>query len=117
MKKYLGEVCIAGGVYIMIVAVAVLAGGQQNDEEYSKKQWSMALRLEGNSSTIINMVLSLPSKPVSINGSGEAIIHDAYFYRENDKAGNPNLGVLFQISDSSRLKTSVIYNANKKGEK
>lgn len=101
-------------IFLCLVLIGVaFAEGSHSDEEFSKKQWSNTLLLEGKSATIINMLLSLPSKPISIDTSGEPIIHDAYFYRENDRAGNPYLGALIQISDSSLLTVSIIYNANK----
>ena len=101
---------IVGGLLIMLVAVA-LAGSTQSDEEYSDKQWSMALRLEGKSATVVSMLMSLPANPISVDDSGEPIVHDTYFYRENDRGGNPKLGALIQVSDSSVRTVSIIYNA------
>lgn len=100
-------------ICLVLVAVLVLAESQQNDEEFSKKQWSNALLLGGTSATVVGMLLELPSKPISIDDYGEPVIHDAYFYRENDKRGNPYLGALIQVSDSSLLTVSIVYNANK----
>jgi len=102
---------------VLILMAVAYAGSLQNDEEYSKKQWSNTLLLDGKSATIVNMLLSLPSKPISIDESGEPVIHDAYFYRENDKGGNPSLAALIQVSDSSLLTVSIVYNANKRKKK
>ena len=98
---------------LLTMAVFAFAGSLQSDEEYTNKQWSNTLLLEGKSATIVSMLMSLPSEPVSVDSKGEPVIHDAYFHRENDKGGNPNLGVLIQVSEAQLMTYSVIYNANK----
>jgi len=98
--------------FLILMAVAY-AGSLQSNEEFSKKQWSNTLLLDGKSSTIVNMLMSLPSKPISVDELGEPVIHDAYFYRENDEGGNPSLAALIQVSDSSLLTVSIVYNAHK----
>ncbi len=98
---------------LALIGVIVVAGSMQNDEEYSDKQWSNTLLLEGKAPTIVSMLMSLPSEPLSVNGDGEVVVYDAYFWRVNDEGGNPSLGVLVQISDSQLITHSTVYNANR----
>ncbi len=103
-------ICVVA-VFLVLVLLSVVALAD-HDEAFSDKQWSNTLLLEGKSGTIVKMLMSLPSEPVSVDSSGEAVIHDAYFHRENDRGGNPNLGVLIQVSEAQLMTYSVIYNAN-----
>lgn len=104
-------------VCLCLVAVLAIAGVAPDDDEYSDKQWVNALLLQGNAGKIVEALMELPSEPVRLSESGEVIIPRAYFYKILDERGNPNLAVLFQISDSSKVKADVIFNANKKAGK
>lgn len=102
------------GLCLLLLAVLALAGGQV--DEYADKQWVNALLLQGNANEVVEKLMELPSEPVRITESGDIVIPRAYFYKITDERGNPNLAVLFQISDSSKVKADVIYNVNKKGK-
>lgn len=101
----------------VFVVLIICAGLMIASESFQEKRWHNRLLLEGNTDKIVDMLMGLPSEPIYVDSLGEVVIPREYFILQNDEYGDPNLAALFQISDSSKVKVSILFNANKKGDK
>jgi len=105
-------------LFLAVFVVLVIAAGLMvASESFQEKRWHNKLKLEGNTDKIVSMLMGLPSQPIYVDSLGQVVIPREYFIRQDDSNGNPNLAALFQISDSSKVKVSILFNANKKGDK
>ena len=100
---------------LAIFAVLVICTGLMvASESFQEKRWHNKLMLEGNTDKIVDMLMNLPSDPIYKDSTGQVVIPREYFIMQNDEHGDPSLAALFQISDSSKVKVSILFNANKK---
>lgn len=98
-------------VVLLAVAAATVWAGQilKDQDEYNDKVWVNKLLRANVTLNMAEAIVKLPETPATYNDeTGVVTYSKQFFWRQNGNRGEPLVGILFNVTDSSALTANVL---------